>query len=422
LSEKSENALKKEPQEQKRAKGGSAVPEVPALPQGYVGKTPPQGQLPAKGERTWVDRPDALLRAVSQLQTARLVAVDAEFTQIRPRAQQAVGQEHSPVPRLALLQLAIERQCFIIDALRLADLTPLMRVFGKPDTDVLLHGAGGDVRVMAERGLTVTRYYDLEATSRSIFGQHESSLAAMLQRAFGMRLDKSLQRTDWTRRPLPQAMIAYAARDAEVTLALYGWLKQYYPDILALHYHDGKPEQVAAWIEPFLYSSYTNMATTPEAALVEAKAGSAEKDQMYEDCRAALQTVVHPLHRSRLLRLIADLSLAKLIPELEASLCAPTADERAAAVRALARLDGKSAHVAIGPLLGDPVQDVRRAVQTALRNMSENTPPRTPRAPTTRASDGARSWVIETPEADAASSDPLDANDWKARLRAMMEE
>ena len=38
----------------------------------------------------------------------------------------------------------------------------------------------------------------------------------MLQRAFHYRLDKSLQRTDWTRRPLPPAMVAYAARDAEM--------------------------------------------------------------------------------------------------------------------------------------------------------------------------------------------------------------
>ena len=125
-------------------------------------------------------------------------------------------QSETTGPRLALLQLAIASECYVVDALRLRDLEPLSAVVANADLPVLLHGAGADLRVMSERGLHVAHYFDLEATSRSIFGQHESSLAAMLQRAFNTRLDKTLQRTDWTRRPLPPAMIAYAARDAEM--------------------------------------------------------------------------------------------------------------------------------------------------------------------------------------------------------------
>ena len=189
----------------------------------------------------WIDRPAQLLNAVNLLKQSGVVAVDAEFTQVRVRTQ---SDAVSNIPRLALLQLAIEDHCFIVDALRLQDLSPLMEVVGNPDIAVLLHGAGADIRVMAERGLQVVHYYDLEATSRSIFGQHESSLAAMLRRAFSYHLDKSLQRTDWTRRPLPPAMIAYGARDAEVTLALYHWLDVHYHEILQLHETNGKFEQV----------------------------------------------------------------------------------------------------------------------------------------------------------------------------------
>ena len=88
-----------------------------------------------------------------------------------------------------------------------------------------------------------------------IFGQHKSSLAGMLQRAFHYRLDKSLQRTDWTRRPLPPAMVAYAARDAEMTLALYYWLDGHYVWALKLHESTNLQEPVADWIEPFLRGS-----------------------------------------------------------------------------------------------------------------------------------------------------------------------
>lgn len=381
--------------------------------QGYLGTTPPIGQLPPKGERHWVDRPDQLLTAVSMLKQSSIVAIDAEFTQLRARTQ---SDALASVPRLALLQLAIDQHCFVVDALRLYDLSPLENVVGNPDIVVLLHGAGADMRVMSERSLDVAHYYDLEATCRSIFGQHESSLAAMLLRAFNIRLDKSLQRTDWTRRPLPPAMIAYAARDAEVTLALYYWLNQHYHAILQSHENTMQPEVVAAWIEQFLYGTPP---VAPEVAVAEAKAKGIiqNKAQIYADCRAALAVLHHPTRRSRLLRLIADLALTQLAPDIEPLLQAPTSDERAGSARALGRLGIKSAKEIIRPLLQDPVQDVRKTAQVALRNLGEKEP-RQQRTTPTKSADGTRRWVLD---ADTQQTTPDEEGGWKARLRSMME-
>ncbi len=382
--------------------------------QGYTGTTPPLGQLPPRGERLWVDRPEQLLAAVSVLKKSPVIAVDAEFTQARPHSRTS-GQ--SSAPRLAILQLAVNKTCFVVDTLRLNDLSPLATVIEDPQYSILLHGAGADLRVMADRGLEVAHYYDLEATSRSIFGQHESSLAAMLNRAFGYRLDKSLQRTDWTRRPLPPAMIAYAARDAEVTLALYYWLNQHYPDILKLHEHTQHNEAVAAWIEPFLDGSAPLSA---DMAVAEAKRQGqiTQKTQVANDCRVALHIVKRPLQRNRLLRLIADLSLTQLTPDIVSLLRSPASDERASALRALGRLNVKSVKESIRPLLEDPVDDVRRAAQAALRNLGdkENT---TKHATPIIANDGSRTWTVGQTEASDASA--ADENPWKARLRSMMD-
>ena len=52
---------------------------------GYLGPTPPPDKPPTKAERRWVDRPEQLLQAVDILKQAKVVAVDAEFTQVRPR-------------------------------------------------------------------------------------------------------------------------------------------------------------------------------------------------------------------------------------------------------------------------------------------------------------------------------------------------
>jgi hypothetical protein len=362
-----------------------------------------------------VERPEQLQQAVSVLSRSQIVAIDAEFTQVRSRTQQQ--ENESSVPRLALLQLAIDQRCFVVDTLRLQDLSPLAAVVANPAIATLLHGAGADLRVMAERGLYVAHYYDLEATCRSIFGQHESSLAAMLRRAFHSHLDKSLQRTDWTRRPLPPAMIAYAARDAEVTLALYYWLKQHYEPVLQLHENTAQLEKVALWIEPFLRGTAT---TSPEIAVAEARTQGIiqKKSQVVSDCRAALATVTHPMRRNRLLRLIADLSLIQLAPDILPLLHALTSDERAGSARTLGRLGVKSAREELELLLQDQVQDVRKAAQTALRNLDDKDQRQQQRSPTTKAIDGSRTWIVEN-DGQAGASD--DDQSWKARLRSMID-
>lgn len=374
---------------------------------GYLGPTPPPGPTPQRGERLWVDRPEQLAHAVKVLTTSDVVAIDAEFTQGRP---QSYGG--SSVPRLALLQLAIDKHCFVVDAQRLSNLSTLKAVVSNPASMILLHGAGADIRVMGERGLHVLQYYDLEATSRSIFGQNESSLASMLQRAFNYRLDKSLQRTDWTRRPLPSAMVAYAARDAEVTLALYRWLNQHYPAILQLHKNNGTRETVASWIEPFLRGSST---LAPEVAVEEALTNGIlqARENVYTDCRDALRTLTHPMLRSRLLRLIADLSLTQAVPDLSDLLKAPTSDERAGSARALGRLGVKVTREAISPLLKDPVYDVRKAAATALRNLNNGHAPQ--RVPSTTNASGARTWVVESAEQED------NQGGWKSSLRSLMD-
>jgi ribonuclease D len=377
---------------------------------GYLGATPPPGQLPEKGQRSWVDRPEQLLHAVDALKGSNVVAVDAEFTQIRLHGQSDVST--SP-HRLALLQLAIDHQCFVVDALRLNDLSPLTIVVENPAITILLHGAGSDLRVMTGRDLNVAHYYDLEATCRSIFGQHESSLAAMLHRAFHVRLDKSLQRTDWTRRPLPPAMVAYAARDAEMTLALYYWLNEHFPWALKIHESSNQQEPVAAWIEPFLRGSSPAPADVAVAEAME-RGIILNQEQLPVDCRAALASLTHPMRRSRLLRLIVDLALVELLPEIEPLLFAPTAEERAATIRALNRLDAEQSKALIQPLLHDPVQDVRKAALIALRT-SINKEPRDKLAMRIKSADGTRSWTV----GETSSSDE---SDWKARLRSIIGE
>jgi len=383
----------------------------------FHGPTPPLEPPPARGERVWVERPDELAQATERLAAATVVAIDAEFAQARSTDAEGTRQ------RLALLQVATSQVCYVIDVLRLADLTPLATVTEDSLILKLFHGIGADTQMLAARGLAVAYTCDVEAASRSIFGQRESGLATMLERAFGVRLDKSLQRSDWSHRPISPAMFAYAARDAEMTLALYHWLKHHYPWAVELHTESRSPasaetSKLPVWLEPFVEGARS---LPPEVAVAEAGLADDPAGQA-RDCGIALTLLRHPGRRARLMRLISDLGLTQLAPQMLPALAAPAAEERAAAARTLGRLarlgapDVDDAQERLTALTQDPVVEVRKAAQLALDWLSG---PITPgqRYVIRRPGTGPSSWTVGAPDTE----DPSDAgDDWKAALRAFM--
>jgi hypothetical protein len=338
-----------------------------------------------------------------------------------------------PTHRLALLQIACDneyRASYVVDALRLADLSQLRPSLENGAILKLFHGVSADARVLATRGLYARHILDLEAVSRSIFGPRESSLQAMLQRACGIRLDKTLQRADWSRRPLTPAMIAYAARDAEMTYVLYGWLKTQAPWAVTAHELPASPAPplVAEWVRTALEAPRMRSA---EQTLAEAGLSHDTATQEH-DLAQALAAVAYPSQRTRLLRLIGDLELTALAPLVRPYLAAQAAEERAGAARALGRLRDWQSQQEIAALLRDAVHDVRLAAQIALdvmkRGPAQSSPhgeratPRqnahlthpSPQGARSGPHAGPRTWVVtgETTGAEAA-----DANDWRATLR-----
>jgi hypothetical protein len=371
---------------------------------GYRAESAPAIVAPQWKRRIYIDRPADLAALAEELAQARLIAIDAEFSQVYTRSPNEPGH------RLALLQLATDneyRASFIVDALHLADLTPLQPALADARSLKLFHGIGADTRVLAARQLFPRHTLDLEAVSRSIFGQRESGLQSMLRRAAGVRLDKSLQRADWARRPLTPAMVAYAARDAEMTLVLHHWLSAHYAWAIALHEvgPDDPPPDVAPWIVPFL-----DGARPRHVAVALAEAGIAGDPRAQErDLRHALSTVRRPPQRARVMRLITDLELVALAPDFYPFATAAASEERAGAARALGRLRDSGAVPLIRPLLDDPVFDVRQAARLALESLANTRPARQQRP----RPGGAIKW---TSGADDAAQTGTDG--WQAVLRA----
>jgi ribonuclease D len=77
----------------------------------------------------------------------------------------------------------------------------------------VFHGADYDVRSLyRDFDIRIHNLFDTQVACRFL-GYEETGLEAVLRNIFGINVDKKYQRKDWSRRPLPEEMLAYAASD-----------------------------------------------------------------------------------------------------------------------------------------------------------------------------------------------------------------
>ncbi|KJS33256.1 MAG: hypothetical protein VR64_03085 [Desulfatitalea sp. BRH_c12] len=115
--------------------------------------------------------------------------------------------------KVCLLQMAANGRTVVVDPLKLQDLSILNPLFEDARIRKIFHGADYDVRSLyRDFGITINNLFDTQLASMYL-GHTETSLEAVVAQRFGVELDKKYQKKDWSRRPLPPEMVAYAAMD-----------------------------------------------------------------------------------------------------------------------------------------------------------------------------------------------------------------
>ena len=127
--------------------------------------------------------------------------------------------------RVALLQLAFREdhrpRVVIIDTLAGLDLEPLREPLELSATTKAIHNAVYDaVRLLRHFRIYTSPIHDTMLAARR-GGERRCSLQAQVETHLGFQLDKREQRGDWSRRPLGEEQLRYAALDAACTLLLY---------------------------------------------------------------------------------------------------------------------------------------------------------------------------------------------------------
>jgi ribonuclease D len=139
---------------------------------------------------------------VERLRAAPRVAFDTEAASF-----------HRYVDRIYLIQLSSDRETALVDPLAVADPRAIGLLLADAETEVIFHDADYDLRMLdRDYGFRARRIWDTRVAAQ-LAGEQAFGLSALLERYFGIRLSKKLQRADWSVRPLTDEMMAYAAAD-----------------------------------------------------------------------------------------------------------------------------------------------------------------------------------------------------------------
>ncbi|HUS25051.1 MAG TPA: ribonuclease D [Candidatus Binatia bacterium] len=176
----------------------------------------------------WIDTPAALDAQLRVWETRPWLALDTEFV-----------REDTYFPVLCLVQVGDGETAALVDV-RALDPAPLFALLARPQLLKIFHAAGQDLEIFVQHSGDCPRpLFDTQLAAALLGHGEQLGYAALVQSQLQVQLDKSLARTDWSRRPLPQNALEYAAddvrhlatifpmfRDALAAKGRLGWLEE----------------------------------------------------------------------------------------------------------------------------------------------------------------------------------------------------
>lgn len=161
----------------------------------------------------WVDRQDEFEQLIQRWSDSDEIALDTEF-----------HREKTYYPRLALLQVGWADEVALIDPIKV-DLAPLSKLFSS-SVLVVLHAGIQDLEILSRVvGSVPAKIFDTQLAAGFI-GYSNPSLSLLSERILGIALPKGDRLTDWTKRPLSQSQLRYAASDVSNLIELKHVIEQ----------------------------------------------------------------------------------------------------------------------------------------------------------------------------------------------------
>ncbi|NOX71990.1 MAG: ribonuclease D [Candidatus Micrarchaeota archaeon] len=150
-----------------------------------------------------VEDGEALKRVAEKWKNAKVLAIDLEME----------NHLHRYGTHLALIQVSDGNSIWLIDPLKISDLSPFCEMMKDENIQKVFHDPDFDLRVLDMKISCHPKNIFDTKTACNLLGKEEESLSGILENMFGIKKDTKMQKVDWTRRPLTKRMLDYAAKD-----------------------------------------------------------------------------------------------------------------------------------------------------------------------------------------------------------------
>lgn len=172
------------------------------------------------------------------LSPSKRIGLDTEFM-----------REKTFYPQLCLLQIATGHDIYCADPLSTGDLDFFWQRL--MHCRWVVHSARQDIEVIYHTAdLMPGTLFDTQIAAALLGYAPQLGYAGLVNELFDVELAKSHTRADWTRRPLPEAALEYAAEDVEYLLPAYEKLTERLIHLGRLHWAE---EDSAFLLQPSLY-------------------------------------------------------------------------------------------------------------------------------------------------------------------------
>jgi len=152
-----------------------------------------------------------LTKFIGELDKPPYVALDTEFL-----------SEKTYYPQLCLIQIGFGDHAAVIDTLSGLDLQPLINFLKDPEIVKVLHAAEQDLVIFwNEFKLALDPVFDTQIAAMACGFGDQVSYAQLVKTFTKVRIDKSAQIVDWSKRPLRDRHIDYALADVTHLCPVY---------------------------------------------------------------------------------------------------------------------------------------------------------------------------------------------------------
>jgi len=189
----------------------------------------------------YIDTPDQLVKLCEQIKKESWLALDTEFL-----------REKTYYPKFCLLQIATPEWVACVDPIALPNLDQLFEAIYNPAIVKVFHSCRQDLEIFFQwTGKLPTPIFDTQVAAPLLGFQDNPGYAMLVSSLLSVNLNKAHTRADWSKRPLTEAEIEYAADDVIYLCQIYQLMVQ---KLTALGRIDWLKNDFAELTNPALYT------------------------------------------------------------------------------------------------------------------------------------------------------------------------